>query len=287
MTINDFSHKNLQGVSFRNQDLNHALFSDSDLRGADFTDSNLTGADFTHVRTGITPLNTIMLFLAAFVVSMLSGYFAMLTGHTIQLMLASPDTKIKGAGYIAIVVDILFIAYAVWKGPGNAIRNLIIPAVVVALILGAVAYVSDAGTGRGMLYLVISIFLLVVMFIIGTIARAAAGTLSNILFLIVALAGGMFGKSIGGGVGTVIMALSCAQISKRALSGAKGFESLRRIAHAITSRFGTSFRKTKLAGSDFSGARIHNADFSNADLSQVRWNDVKKMNCINIEPKKE
>ena len=134
-----------------------------------------------------------------------------------------------------------------------------------------------------MLYLVISLFFLVVMFIIGTVARAAAGMLSNILFIIVAIAGGMFGKSIGGGIGTVIMALSCAQISKRALSGAKGFETLRKIAFSITSRFGTSFRKAKLAGSDFTGSKIHNADFSNADISQVKWDGAKKMNCIDIE----
>ena len=287
MTVNDFSHKNLQGVSFRNKNLNHAIFSDSDLRGADFTDSDLTGANFTHVRTGITPLNTIFIFLAALAVSLLSGYFAMLTGHTIQLMIASPDSKIKAAGYVAVVLNILFIAYAIWKGGGNAVRNLIIPAAVVALVVGVVAYVSGVGTGRGMLYLVVSFFFLVVMFVIGTIARAAAGTLSNILFIIVALAGGMFGKSIGGGLGAVAMAVFCAMISKKALSGAKGFEVLRRIAFSITSRFGTSFRKTKLTGSDFSGSKIHNADFSNADISHVKWDDAKKINCIDIELNKK
>ena len=287
MTINDFSHKNLQGVSFRNQDLNHALFRESDLRGADFTESNLSGADFTHVRTGITPLNTVFIFLAALIVSLLSGYFAMLTGQTIQLMVASPDSKIKAAGYLALVMNVLFIAFALWKGGGNTIRNLIIPAIIVALIVAGVAYVSGLGTGKGMLYLVVSFLFLVVMFVIGTIARAAAGALSNILFIVVALAGGMFGKSLGGGIGAVIMALSCAQISKRALSGAKGFENLRKVAFAITSRFGTSFRKTKLAGTDFTGAKIRNADFSNADMSQVKWDGVKKMNCINIEPNKK
>ena len=283
MTVNDFSQKNLQGVSFKSKNLNHAIFRNSDLRGADFTESDLTGADFSHVRTGITPLNTVFLFLAALAVSLLSGYFAMLTGQTIQMMIASPDSKIKAAGYVAIVMNLLFIAYAIWKGSGKAIRNFILPAVIVALIVAVVAYVTGAGTGKGMLYLVISLFFLVVMFIIGTVARAAAGMLSNILFIIVAIAGGMFGKSIGGGIGTVIMALSCAQISKRALSGAKGFETLRKIAFSITSRFGTSFRKAKLAGSDFTGSKIHNADFSNADISQVKWDGAKKMNCIDIE----
>ena len=118
------------------------------------------------------------------------------------------------------------------------------------------------------------------MFIIGTIARTAAGSLSNILFLVVALAGGMFGKSLGGGIGAVIMAIACMQISKRALSGAKGFKMLRRIAAGITKKYGTSFRNTQLKGADFSGSRLQNADFTHSDLTNVNWGDSKKANCI-------
>jgi hypothetical protein len=118
------------------------------------------------------------------------------------------------------------------------------------------------------------------MFVIGTIARATANTLSIILFLIVAVSGSMFGKSIGGGVGSVIMALACAQVSKRAMSDAKGFETLRKIAFYVTKRLGTSFRNTKLAETDFSQSKIHNADFTNADISLVNWGDSKKINCI-------
>jgi hypothetical protein len=119
-----------------------------------------------------------------------------------------------------------------------------------------------------------------IMFIVGTIARATANTLSVILFLIVAIAGSVFGKSIGAGVGATIMALACAQVSKRALNGAKGFDSLRKIAFYVTTKLGTSFRNAKLSGADFSQSKIHNADFSNADISLVTWGDSKKINCI-------
>lgn len=280
--LKDYSHKNLQNVSFNGEDLSNARFSDSDLRGADFSGSNLTGADFTHVKTGIPPASAILIFLVALVVSLISGYLAMLTGHTIQQMLASKDGYIRTAGLVAIVMIVLFIGYAYWKGGGNAIRNLILPATLIALLIGLVSYVTGVGTGMGMLYLVLANFLMVLMFIVGTVARSAAGSLSsNILFIIVALGGGMFGKSLGGGIGTVIMAVSCALISKRALSGAKGFEALRKLAFAITSRFGTSFRNTRLSNADFSRSRICNSDFSNADVSLVNWGDSKKINCIN------
>ena len=135
-----------------------------------------------------------------------------------------------------------------------------------------------------MLYLVLCLFLVVLMFIVGTIARAAAGSLStDLIFLIVAMGGGMFGKSLGGGLGTVIMAISCAIISKKALKGAKGFESLQKIASYITMRYGTSFRQSNLTEADFSESKIKNADFTYADVSMVNWRDSEKTNCIDGE----
>jgi uncharacterized protein YjbI with pentapeptide repeats len=281
----DYSNKKLQNASFRKQDLSHARFSGSDLRSADFGGANLTGTDFTNVRTGIRPLDSVLLFLAALGVSLLSGYLAMLTGRTVKFMLTSGDPLMGAAGIITMVLSVLFIVYAYVNGGGTTIRNLIIPACVIALVLGLVAYFTQIGTGLGMLYIILSTLLLTIMFIVGTMARAVAGTLSNILFIIVALSGGLFSKSLEGGIGTAIMAISCALISKRALSGAKGFEALRRISCAVTRKFGTSFRNTNLTGANFSQSKIKNADFTNADLSEINWGDSKKINCINDENK--
>src|SRR6187431_3200606 len=94
----DYSNKSLQNVSFKDQDLSNASFANSDLRGADFSGADLTSADLTHVRTGITPLNTMLIFIGALIVSLISGYFAMLAGHTIQGMLVSKDPNIRIAG---------------------------------------------------------------------------------------------------------------------------------------------------------------------------------------------
>ncbi len=281
----DYSNKNLQKASFKNEDLSNASFADSDLRGADFSGANLTGAIFTNVKTGICPLNTVLLFLAALIVSLLSGYVAMLTGRTIQTMLASTDQHVKNAAYLAIALDLLFIIYAWWKGGKNAIKHMILPVIIYALLLAVIFNLSGLGTGMGMLYMVFNIVLMVVMFVVGTMARAAAGSFSNILFVIVALSGGMFGKSLGGGIGAFIMAVACAVISKKALSGAQGFDFLQRIALSITKNFGTSFRNTKLANADFSRSKIQNADFANADISAVNWGDSKKINYISSENK--
>lgn len=277
----DFSNQNFQKVSFRDKQLTHANFSHCDLRAADFTGADLSGADLTGTRTGITPWNTVWIFLVALSVSLISGYVATLAGNTLHAMYESGDMNIRTAAIASVVVIVLFVLFSIWRGVGNAARNLVLPAFALALVVGAINYASGAGTGKGVLYLILSVMLVVIMFIVGTIARAAAGSLSaNILFVIVALSGGIFGRSIGGGIGTVVMALSCALISKRALKGAEGFGALRKIAGFITSRFGTSFRNTRLAAANFSGAIIRNSDFSGADLSLVFWGDAKKINCL-------
>jgi len=277
----DHSNKNLQRAFFKNLDLSNANFSGSDLRGANFTGSNLTGADLTRIKTGIPLGKKILIFLAALVVSFASGYIAMLAGHTIQGMLKSPDGNVRTAAIISLVVMVLFLVYCYWKGGGTAIRNLIIPAIVLAMVIGVVAYFSGLGTGMGMLYLVLSLLLVVVMMIVGTVARASAGVLSStLLFIIVAIGGGIFGKSVGGGIGTVVLAIACALISKKALSGAKGFDSLKKIACGITAKYGTSFRNARLSNANFSQSKVQNADFTNADVSSVNWGDSKKVNCI-------
>lgn len=281
--LQEYSNRNLRHASFKNADLSNAHFSGTDLRGTDFSGSNLTGADFNNVKTGITPENIVIIFFVTLVISALSGYIAMLAGQTVQLMLASEDSKIQTAGMVSTAVTLFFIIYSYLKGIGHAIRQLLIPTCIVALIIGFTAYVSGYGSGMGMVYLVLSNLLVAVMFIIGTVARATAGTLSNVLFIVVALAGGLFAKSVGGGVGTAIMAVSCALVSKRALSGAKGFESLRKVALYITKKFGTSFRHSNLAGANFSHSKIRNADFTDADVSSVSWGDSKKYNCIEIK----
>lgn len=278
----DFSNQNLQKASFLNEDLAGANFKNSDLRGADFTGSNLTGARFNEAKIGIVPLHVGLIFFVSLAVSLFSGYIAMLAGTTVQLMLHSSDSKERFVGVLTIIIIVVFIAYFWWKGGTAALRNLVIPIMAAALFVGAVSYLSGAGTGRGMLYLLAGLILVVVMLAVGTMARAAAGTTSStILFLVVALGGGMFGKSVGGGIGTTIMAISCVQISKRALKGVKGFDTMQKLAIYITTKFGTSFRNANLTDADFSAIKIiRNADFTAADVSYVCWGDSQKINCL-------
>lgn len=279
----DYSKRNLQGESFKDEHLVNTSFQGSDLRGADFSGADLTGANLSHIKTGITPLKTFLILFVAMAVSMLSGYLAMLSGVTIQEMVKSDDEKIKAAGIASIIIIIAFIVYYYFKGGPSVIRHLLMPAFLISMVIGGIAYFSGLGTGIGMLYLCLALLLVVVLITIGTIARALAGVLSStILFVLVSATGSVFGSKMGGGIGATILALSCVIISKRAMSGAKGFESLRKLATLITRKLGTSFQNAILTNANFSESVIHNADFTDADLSTVNWGDSKRKNCTPV-----
>jgi hypothetical protein len=279
MTV-DYSKKNLQNASFANEKLVNTSFMESDLRGADFSNADLTGADLTRVKTGITPVNTAIIFMIAIVISMASSYGAMLAGTTVQTLIKSEDMKIKASGFASMFVILGFIFYYYLKGGLLVIKHLLLPIISLAILGGIIAYYSGIGTGKGMFFLAGTLLMVVIMVVIGTLARALAGMLSyTIIFILVASAGSIFGASIGGGISATILALSCVLISKRALSGTKGFGGIRKIATIITVKWGTSFRNANLTNADFRGAIIYNADFTDADLSLVNWGDAKKENC--------
>ena len=205
----------------------------------------------------------------------------MLAGNTYQTMINSPDEKIKLAGNITAAIFILFIILAVWKG-GRFTFKIIFPVILLYLILGAIFKFTGTGTGIGAFYGALALCLLVLMFFVGTISRAGAGALSsNIIFFVVAIGGAMFGRSLGGGIGTVVMAVACMIISKRALKGTKGFELLNLVSLKVNSYFGTSFRSADLTGANFSNSVIKNTDFTGAKLSGVNWENAKKIYTVN------
>jgi hypothetical protein len=278
--VKDFSNQNLQNMSFANQDLRYSNFSNSDLRGANFCGANCNGVDFTGAKTGITPVNVVLLFIASLAISLLSGYIAMLGGLAVQQLVLSELKHERSAGTLSVFITVAFIVYAWRNGGGVAIKQVALPIVVFSILVAVIIYLTGIGTGKGMFFLGISLILVVIMFITGTIARVAAGSLSKIIFWVVALSGEAFSKSVGGGIGTILLAILCAMISKRAISGAKGFELLHRLALYITGKFGTSFQRAKMANARFSQSKIRNADFSNTDISLINWGNSKRINCI-------
>jgi hypothetical protein len=274
--MTNYSNENLQGRRFTDENLQNVSFHGADLRGVDFSSARLKGADFSQSKQGISFSSRIVLFILTLIVSCISGYIAMLAGTSVQYMLNSPAEGENIAGYVTIGFFVIFVAVCLWKGMVTAIKHVSLILIGLPVVLSAIIYFSHLGTGKGALYCSVALLLTVLMFIVGTIARATVGTMgSNILFVIVALGGGMFGKSLGGGIGTVVMAVMCAIISKRALQAGKD-TLLRQIAVSISTRFGTSFKHADLTNANFSDTQIKHTDFSHAILTGVNWTNCKK-----------
>lgn len=271
--------KNFHGISFKGDNHADVDFSGADLRGCDFTGAILTNANLSGCKTGLKTSSAVIVFCASLIISLLSGYFAMLTGETVQTMYNSADNNQHIAAYVLVGLMIVFILLFIWKGGINTIIT-IASTIVVALLIGLIAFMSGLGTGIGSLYGSLALILFVVMMFVGTIARAAAGTLSSsIIFLIVAIGGGLFGKSLGGGIGTVVLAVACAIISKRVLSGKGSFPLIKNIALKTGTYFGTSFKDADLTGVNFSDATIKNTNFKGAKLTGVIWDKaIRKFN---------
>ena len=191
----DYSGKNLQGQSFKDQNLKNANFSGADLRGANFSNANLENADFSKAITGMKIQNSILLFIISLLISLLSGYIAMLVGITMKSMLLSDETTMQVSGYLTLGYFTVFIGFALWKGLFKAIKKVLFIMILLSVLLGLFGYVTGLGSGGGAVKGVFALLMITLMFLVGTISRASAGTLaSNILFLIVGVAGSVFGR---------------------------------------------------------------------------------------------
>lgn len=278
--MENYSNKDLQKNSFRDQQLASADFSGSDLRGTDFSGADLRLANFSHARTGITQRIKVGVFACAFVISVFSGYVSTHAGHTVEAMLSSDQQRIRYAGIASLVIIGIFILHSIWKGPGNAIYKFILPALATALAVGLISHFSGAGNGIAILYLIAALLLAVIMFLTAIVAKTAIGSLSSILYTIVAITGGIFAKSGGGGIAALIMAIATMLVCRRTSKGIAGFQHFQKINFFLTRKFGTSFRNCKLQGATFTGSRLQNCDFSNADVSFSNEEKIQKLNCI-------
>jgi hypothetical protein len=276
---NDFSDMNLQRMDFKYGDFGCYNFSNCDLRGTDFSSADLTGAVFSNVKIGIPPFAKASILVGAMVLSLLGGFVAVRLSQAIQVMFVSHNSYLRTSALAILIISGLFILISIWKGMGNTIKSFGLPVFILAALVATVAGLN--GVESGMQYLMLTLMLIALMFIVGTIARVVAGKISNVLFIATGVVGYMFSTNVADALGAFAIAISCSVISKRALINAKNFRTLRKIAFFMTERFGTSFRKSRLTSAKFNGTIIRNADFTDADTTLVSWDTCEQINCKN------
>lgn len=117
----------------------------------------------------------------------------------------------------AILVS-LFIIVVIWQGWGIALKFVIGLSVALTLLVSSIVSLTRLGNGLGAALVLMTILLTLGAAIAGILARTAAGTLSNLTYVLVALAGTLVGHNAGGGLVTLAITVTTVVVSKQALA---------------------------------------------------------------------
>jgi hypothetical protein len=279
--IRDFSGKNLAGRSFRGQDLSGACFSGADLRGTDFTDAILNGANFTGVKSGLLPLQKLMVFLASLISSALLGGLAGWVDALVELEFHNSDgfggiaPKVS-AKWIVLVILLVFGYVAQRYGLTTGFNTFVITVVVAGI--GAFISSSFVAIASGLAIAVTVVaFIAVVTSIVVILALTTALSVSLTAAAIVIAAFAPVFTWIAAptaGESAVVLAITVTLISAyigwQAFQGDDRHAVLWGIAENFATRQGTSFRGADLTGADFSQAKLKSTSFSGAILNRTR-----------------
>jgi len=275
-TDNDFRGRDLRGRSFRDQDLSGADFSGADVRGSDFTDARLAQANFTDARLGVRPLTGALIFVAALAISIAAGLMIGYFADTIRDGAAAPDWRDKMAGWLLVLVVVVFLGFLIFRGVRTALLASVIVLVVVVVVDVTLVY-SIAGEIRYVYAFRLIGLLVLAAFatLAGVLGRIIGGTFGAWAIAIVAVIGGLAAGRAHGGLAAIIVSMLLVYLSKRALKLDARDRELRKLAHRLVTRRGTRFTGADISGVDFTGTLAAQADATDATLEGAIWEHGK------------
>ncbi|MBF2066131.1 MAG: pentapeptide repeat-containing protein [Calothrix sp. C42_A2020_038] len=308
----DYRARKLRGKSFRGKDLNGADFSYSNIRGVDFTDANLEGANFSHAQTGIQRRWAIVLVGCALLLSALSGLLSAIGGCLVGILLLDSNRENLYVGIVSLIVLTIFFLITLFRGVSAAFGFMALSVTCTGLAAvgwaGIVAVTWAGGTVHAgamelaqVVAVVVTGAVAVVATILGTVviagavtlAGAVAGLISVTLTISIAavLSGAMsvMAVRVNPIAGTVAIVTSVVVILLSAYVGCSALYedekqiTIRNLALAIATRYGTKFQGCNLTDADFTRASVKNANFIKANLTRTCWFEVKKLNLAIVD----
>ena len=257
--------------SFRGADLEGADFSRKDVRGADFTGANLRSARFRESRIGVAPRTGLAILGAGLLAALVAGIAIGWSVDEIRTRVTSDEwDQIVEGGTLGLTLLVL-LGLIIWKGFDLAIR-LAVVVYVVLVIIGVAANLMWEEFEWIVLVRATGLIIFVVLAIVaGTLGRVVGGVFGIWSVITVAALGGIATGQSEGGVAGVIVAVSLAVISKRAVRGDPRDRTLRHLGHRMIRRWGTQFVDADLTGADFTGTDPSRCDARGARVDGVTW----------------
>ncbi|MEO1373834.1 MAG: pentapeptide repeat-containing protein [Cyanobacteria bacterium J06635_10] len=298
----NFSKQNLQGSSFKGQNLTGANFSCCDIRGVDFTGANLTKADFSYTKAGLNNYWVVI----SFLLSLILGFFVGAIATLICSFLCSSNANDQIVGAIVITGCITFLIISVVKGFANAFINVlgilavfgiftgIISVTFNQVVVGNISVSIATNVSLSIISVVlITVFLSLIIALTSTkiVASSLISAILTAIFIplfakseiaVNIAQKGWLGITLTLGI-TVLIMLLCPMISRRILAGEENYTFIRRIAIATAAISGTSFRGANLTKANFTGAILRNTDFRKADLTNTIWHQAKKIELARLD----
>jgi hypothetical protein len=276
MTDED-STKGPVGPPFRGGSLEGADFSGRDLRGADFTGADLASASFRDATFGVAPrVGSVLLALAMLAAIAAGAGIGWAVDRLRDRLSADQWDEVAGGGSVGLVL-IVFIALILWRGFDFAIKIgavfylvVLVVNIVANLLWDDFEWVVAARTTALVLFIVLAIT-------VGVLGRVVGGVFGAWSIALVAVLGGLASGRFDGGAGGIVIALSLVAVSKRAVRGDPRDRTLRRIAHWLVSRWGTTFADADLTGADFTGADTGRCSVGGATVDGVTWDPKKPL----------
>ena len=261
----------LTGRSFRGRSLEETDFSGKDVRGTDFTAADLRLANFRDAVLGVPPGVGAVILGIAMLISIATGMAIGWMVDEVRGQMNASEWDEAAAGSSLIALLLVFVAIILWRGFDTAIKAIVgLYLLVLAGNVIANFIWEEVEWYRALRFtaLLIALFLAILAGILGRVIGGVFGTWSVVL---VAILGGLASGRAQGGIAGIIVAMSLAAISKRAVRGDLRDRSLRRLAHRLIGHWGTNFTDADLTGADFTGTDASRCVMRGATFDDVIW----------------
>jgi hypothetical protein len=263
--------ENPAGQSLVGSSLNGADFSGKDLRSTDFTGADLRSATFRNSKFGVEPKVGAVVLGLAMLITIAAGVAIGWMVDDIRGQMNAEEWDQAAAGSSLIVLLLVFVAVIIWRGIDTAIK-VIVGLYAIVLVGNIIANFiwDEVEWYRALRFtaLIIALFLAILAGVLGRVVGGVFGIWSVVL---VAVVGGVATGQAQGGISGIIVAMSLAATSKRAVHGDKRDRTVRRLAHRLVGRWGTKFADADLTGADFTGTDASRCGVKDATLDGVTW----------------
>jgi hypothetical protein len=265
---NAASAVDLHGLDLRN----------SDLRSLDLCGADLHDADLRHARTGLSFAWRARLAILSIAVSIGVGALSGLAGQRLHTLVTSEQKLERWIGFIVSAELIMFLFVALWRGLNMAVRRVLAPVCVAAIMLSVFGVVAG-GTGAAGAAIMAFSALLFALIALTTLSRAVAHPTGKVLLLIVAACGAFAGELLHGGAVATIVAVSALLLSRRTRRDDPELPYLSRWSRRIVSRGGTNLRNADLRGARLEGCTLLCSDLRGAKLEGAELAGASEEMC--------